>query len=125
MLVRIQSIETLTEKYSIPRSFDLGRHFGNAWCMIPGYGPDSHVVIRFKHLVAKNVAEVQWHDNQRTKFLPDGSLELPCDCVRAWTEISWWILGYGDQAEVIKPARLRRLVCQRAKNMVAIYGEDC
>ena len=40
-------------------------------------------------------------------------------------EISWWILGYGDQAEVIKPARLRRIVCQRAKNMAAIYGEDC
>ena len=69
-VVRIQSIEMLDEKYSIPRNFDLDRHFGNAWHMIPGNGPDSHVVVRFKHLVAKNVAEVQWHDNQRTNFYP-------------------------------------------------------
>jgi predicted DNA-binding transcriptional regulator YafY len=123
-VVRIQSIEMLNEKYSIPRNFDLGRHFGKAWYMIPGKGPDSQVVVRFKHLVAKNVAEVQWHDYQRTEFLSDGSLEYRVT-VSGLDEISWWILGYGDQAEVVKPARLRRLVCQRAKNMVAIYGEDC
>lgn len=123
-VVRIQSIELLNEKYSIPRKFDLGRHFGKAWYMIPSKGPDSQVVVRFKHLVAKNVAEVQWHDYQWTRFLSDGSLEYRVT-VSGLEEISWWILGYGDQAEVIKPERLRRLVCQRAKSMVAIYGEDC
>jgi predicted DNA-binding transcriptional regulator YafY len=122
-VVRIHTIETLTEKYSIPRKFDLGRHIGNAWYMIPGHGPDTGVVIRFKQLVAKNVAEVQWHHNQRTRFLADGSLEYSVT-VSGLDEISWWVLGYGDQAEVIKPARLRRIVCQRAKNMVALYGED-
>jgi predicted DNA-binding transcriptional regulator YafY len=38
--------------------------------------------------------------------------------------ISWWILGYGDQAEVIRPARLRRLVAKRAWNMAAMYNGD-
>ena len=123
-LARIESIVTLAEKYSIPRNFNLDRHFRGAWCMIPASGPKSHVVVRFKHLVAKNVAEVEWHKSQTTKFLPDNSLEFQVT-VSGLDEISWWILGYGDQAEVIKPARLRRLVCQRAKNMVAIYGEDC
>lgn len=123
-LARIESIVTLAEKYSIPRSFNLDRHFRGAWCMIPAHGPKSHVVVRFKHLVAKNVAEVEWHKSQITKFLPDNSLEFQVT-VSGLDEISWWILGYGDQAEVIKPAKLRRLVCQRAKNMVAIYGEDC
>jgi predicted DNA-binding transcriptional regulator YafY len=123
-VIRIKSTELLDEKYSIPRSFDLDRHFGNAWYMIPGHGRDSHVIVRFKHLVAQNVAEVQWHKSQRAHFLADGSLEYHVT-VCGLEEISWWILGYGDQAEVIQPARLRRLVCQRAKNMVATYGEDC
>jgi predicted DNA-binding transcriptional regulator YafY len=123
-VVRIQSIENLDEKYSIPQSFDLDRHFGNAWFMIPGHGRESHVIVRFKHLVAQNVAEVQWHKSQRTHFFADGSLEFHVTVSRL-EEISWWILGYGDQAEVIQPARLRRIVCQRAKNMVAIYSEDC
>jgi predicted DNA-binding transcriptional regulator YafY len=123
-LARIDSIVTLAKKYAVPRSFDLDRHFNGAWCMIPAPGPKSHVVVRFEHLVAKNVAEVEWHKSQSTKFLPDNSLEFHVT-VSGLDEISWWILGYGDQAEVIKPERLRRLVCQRAKNMVAIYGEDC
>lgn len=123
-LARVLSIETLAEKYTIPRSFNLDRHFGDAWCMIPTPGLNSHVVVRFTHLVAKNVAEVQWHKSQTTRILSDKSLEFHAN-VSGLDEISWWILGYGDQAEVIKPARLRRLVCQRAKNMVRIYGEDC
>jgi proteasome accessory factor B len=123
-VVRIKSIESLREKYSIPRSFDLRRHFGSAWNMIPGYGRDNHVIVRFKQLVAQNVAEVQWHDRQWTRYMSDGSLEYHV-MVSGLDEIVWWIIGYGDQAEVIRPIRLRRLVCQRAKNMVAMYGEEC
>jgi proteasome accessory factor B len=122
-LARVKSMELLAERYTVPSSFDLDQHFGDAWCMIPAPGPKSHVVVRFTHLVAQNVAEVQWHKSQTTTFLDDKSLEFRAT-VSGLSEISWWILGYGDQAEVLQPARLRRLVCQRAKNMVAIYGED-
>src|SRR4051812_18830606 len=85
---RIKSIESLREKYSIPRSFSLRRHFGNAWNMIPGYGPDSHVIVRFKQLVAQNVDEVQWHHGQWAKFLSDGSLEYHV-LVSGLDEIVW------------------------------------
>jgi predicted DNA-binding transcriptional regulator YafY len=37
-------------------------------------------------------------------------------------EISWWILGYGDQAEVLKPAALRDLIAQRALRMAEMYN---
>ena len=30
-------------------------------------------------------------------------------------EIMWWILGYGDQAEVLAPEELRQMVASRAK----------
>jgi predicted DNA-binding transcriptional regulator YafY len=30
-------------------------------------------------------------------------------------EISWWILGYGDQVEVLSPAVLRKRTAQTAK----------
>lgn len=123
-LARLRSIELLAEKYAIPRSFNLDRHFRGAWCLIPGNGPKSEVVVHFKQLVAQNVAEVEWHKTQVTKFRPDGSLDFYAT-VSGLDEISWWILGYGDQAEVIKPAKLRRIVGQRAKRMCAIYGEDC
>ena len=36
-------------------------------------------------------------------------------------EISWWILGYGDQAEVLAPAKLRKMIAQRARNLADRY----
>jgi predicted DNA-binding transcriptional regulator YafY len=91
--------------------------------MIPDNGPDSHVVVRFSPFVAQNVAEVQWHKTQRTTLLPDGSLEFRA-IVSGLSEICWWILRYGDQAEELKPPRLRRMIAQRAKNLAAIYKDD-
>jgi predicted DNA-binding transcriptional regulator YafY len=55
------------------------------------------------------------------KYLEDGSLEFRAK-VSGLSEIVWWILGYGDQAEVLQPAKLRRLVAQRAENLVALYN---
>lgn len=123
-LARIESLETFKQRFVIPAGFDLDRHMGNAWHLMPAAGRDSHVVVRFKPLVARNVAEVNWHKTQRTKSLPDGSLEFRVT-VSGFSEIAWWILGYGDQAEVLQPARLRHLIAQRARNMAAMYNGGC
>ena len=93
---------------------------GNAWHLIPEPGPDRDVWIHFQPLVAQNVAEVRWHSTQQTQFREDGSLDYRVT-VSGLDEISWWILGYGEQAEVIEPAELRHLVGNRAARMAAIY----
>ena len=36
-------------------------------------------------------------------------------------EITWWILGYGDQVEVVAPAALRRHVAAIARPIVKKY----
>lgn len=120
-LGRIVHIETLDDQFKIPRGFSLDRYLRNAWHMIPEKGRDREVLVRFSKLVAKNVAEVQWHKTQRLVFNDDGSLDFRAT-VSGINEISWWILGYGDQAEALEPAALRRLVADRAKRMAAIYG---
>jgi proteasome accessory factor B len=120
-LIRIASLRELPEKFRVPRSFNLESYLGNAWHLMKGEGRDSHVVVRFRPLVAGNVAEVMWHKTQRTELLPDGSLEFRAT-VSGLNEIAWWILGYGDQAEVLEPTKLRRMVAQRAQNMAAMYN---
>lgn len=121
-LARITAIRQMKQRFVTPKSFSLDDYLGNAWQLIRSPGRDSHVTIRFKPLVARNVAEVLWHKTQRTKSLADGSLEFHVT-VSGLNEIAWWVLGYGDQAEVIKPARLRRLIALRAQNMAAMYNE--
>jgi predicted DNA-binding transcriptional regulator YafY len=120
---RIASIELLQQKYARPRGFSVERYLGNAWNIMPGPGLDESVVIRFTPMVANNVAEVIWHKTQRLEWLDDGSLDFHVR-VSGLSEIVWWILGYGDQAEVVRPAKLRKLVAQRAKNLCKIYGVE-
>jgi predicted DNA-binding transcriptional regulator YafY len=119
-LGRILSATTLDDHFQIPRGFSIDRYLGNAWHMIREKGCDSEVVVRFSKLVAKNVAEVNWHKTQRLEWRDDGRLDFHVT-VSGLNEISWWILGYGDQAEVLQPPELRRRIADRAGRMAAMY----
>jgi proteasome accessory factor B len=120
---RILALEPLDDLYEIPRGFSLERYLGNAWHLIPEAGRDQAVRIRFAKMVAQNVAEVCWHPTQRCQILPDGSLDYQVT-VSGLGEIAWWILGYGDQAEVLAPAKLREMVAARIGRMAATYQAE-
>lgn len=105
--------------YKIDPKFSLEEYFGNAWLMIKG-DRRYHVVIRFLPLVAANVDEIGWHKTQKTRFEDDGSLLFEVD-VDGLSEISWWVLGYGDQAEVLEPRELRELLAKHAAALLACY----
>ena len=119
---RITRLVMLEDKFEIPRGFSIERYLRNAWRLIPEPGPDQEVVIRFDKKVAKNVAEVNWHKTQRVEFNDDGSLDFRVT-VSGVQEISWWVLGYGDRAEVLQPAELRRIVASHAAGMCRRYGK--
>lgn len=119
---RIASLKVLDEEFKRPRGFSLDRYFGNAWMMIPDAGTDHEVHLRFSPIVAKNVAEVWWHKTQKTEQRDDGSLDFYAT-VSGIQEISWWVLQYGDQVEVLKPAPLRRLVVKKIQRAAAIYDK--
>ncbi len=109
---RVMELTELEDTFRIPRGFSLKRHFGNAWQMIPDDGPDQRVKVRFMPDVARNVHEVSWHPTQETRWLADGSLHFEVK-VSGLREISWWLLGYGDQVEVLQPKALRELIKKR------------
>jgi predicted DNA-binding transcriptional regulator YafY len=122
-LGRIQDLVMLDDKFEIPRGFSLNRYLRNAWHMIPEKGRDREIVVRFSKLVAQNVAEVNWHKTQRIQFSDDGTMEYRAT-VSGLHEISWWILGYGDQAEVLEPPELRKLVSECAGRMAKMYEKQ-
>ena len=117
---RIDGAEILEDTYQIPRGFSINRYLRNAWHLIPEPGHDQKIIIRFSQMVARNVAEVTWHKTQQLSFNDDGTLDFSVT-VSGLKEISWWILGYGDQAEVLQPEELRRLVAQRCKRAAQQY----
>ncbi len=116
---RILHLKVLDAHYEWDRKFNLDDYFGNAWLMIRG-DERFHVKIRFLPRVAANVDEVIWHKTQVIQYEEDGSLIFEVD-VDGLEEISWWILGYGDQAQVLEPTKLRELIAKRVKGMYAYY----
>jgi predicted DNA-binding transcriptional regulator YafY len=118
-LGRILELQPTQDRYRIPERFSLERHFGNAWQFIRERG-DQRVRIRFQPQVAANVADVLWHKTQQLQWNGDGTLDFEAT-VSGVNEISWWVLGYGDQAEVLEPPELRGLIAERAARMVRVY----
>ena len=86
--------------------------------MIPE-GRIYNIRLRFLPKVANEVAEVQWHSTQKVTRNGDGSaiVEFRVDGLG---EISWWILGYGDQVQVLVPKALRNKVMEAAKNTIKL-----
>lgn len=119
---RIVRLRVLDEAYVPDPSFSLDEYFGNAWLMIRG-DRRFHVKIKFLPRVASNVDEIVWHKSQQTFREPDESLIFEVD-VDGIEEISWWVLGYGDQAQVFEPPELRDLVAQHARAMHAYYADE-
>ncbi len=117
---RIRTLELLRDHYSIPRGFSIQSYLGNAWHLIPS-GADVDVVIRFSPMVARNAGEVIWHRTQQSQWHDDGSLDLRFR-VAGIHEILWWVLGYGAEAEVLEPEKLRKLVVKHAKGMLERYN---
>lgn len=120
---RIRHLEPLDDSYRIPPRFTIERHLGNAWHLIRERPFGCRVSVRFQKMVAQNVAEVRWHKTQKLKWNRDGTLDFHVT-VDGLNEISWWILGYGDQAKVLRPRQLRDLVRRRIAQMGATYQAD-
>ena len=119
-LGRIIDAEITEDAYEIPPRFSLARYLGNAWHMIRERGQRTEVVIRFQPRVATNVAEVTWHKTQRVEWNDDGTMDFHVT-VDGLKEISWWILGYGSQAEVLEPKELREMIVTHAQVMLDCY----
>ena len=117
-LNRISGLEVLDKCFIPNKRFDIKDYFGKAWSMIPE-GKIYHVKLRFSSRVARNVCEVHWHSSQEATQNEDGSAMLEFR-VDGLGEIAWWILGYGDQVEVIKPVVLRKKIAKVASMVVKL-----
>lgn len=120
-LGRILNLENTEHEYNVPLGFHLKSYLRNAWNMIPEPGPDSEVIVRFSPKVAQNVKEIHWHRTQRILPRSDGSIDFHVT-VSGLNEISWWILGYGKEAEVLQPEPLRKIIQEHARAMLETYS---
>jgi predicted DNA-binding transcriptional regulator YafY len=112
---RILTHKLLDKLYVMNKPFNIEKHFGLAWSMIPE-GKLYQVKLHFSQQVAGNVAEVIWHQTQKLARLKDGALRFEAE-VDGLNEIQWWIMGYGNQVKVLAPALLKKKIIGMTQSM--------
>ena len=117
-LNRIKELITSEKCFVGGEDFNLHDYLGRAWSMIPE-GRIYNVKLRFLPKVANNVAEVQWHSTQSVTRNADGSATIEFR-VDGLGEITWWILGYGDQVQVLAPKTLRSRIIKIAEKTIGL-----
>ena len=118
----IERLELTNEPYSIPPRFRLERFLEKSR---PGESARRHEVkLRFTPHVAPEVRETPRCPGQRVDTGLDGTVDLSLD-VEHLDEIVLWVIGFGDQVEVLQPEELRDAVSDWAERIARIYsGHD-
>jgi len=116
---RIEDIEVLEERYSIPAGFDANEFLEPAWG-ITVTGTPTEVRLRFDPAIARIARETRWHRSQKVAVQPDGSAVVSLK-VPLTDEFTSFITRWGDKVEVLGPASLRKKVAGIVRGMMRVY----
>ena len=115
----IERLELTEEPYSIPPRFRLERFLVKSR---PGESlRRRNVKLRFTAHVAAEVRETPRFPGQKLDVGLDGTVELFLNVDRI-DEIMTWVIGFGDQVEVIQPQELRNAVRDWALRIARIHS---
>ncbi|HBO57800.1 MAG TPA: hypothetical protein DD622_05110 [Opitutae bacterium] len=118
-LSRFIAIEVSNKSYEIPSTFNLDKHLGNAWNMIPGK-QDYDIELLFDAPFSQTVSDTRWHSTQEINWHQDDSCTFKCT-VSGLEEIVWWVLSMGPNCKVIQPQELADRVASLAKDTFKLY----
>lgn len=102
---RIEGAELTDERFEVPPEFDVAERLRHAW----GVSDEALVQVRLRFhdaAAAARARESRWHPSQREEVGEDGGADLVFE-VGGLTEITPWVLSWGDAVEVLAPAALR------------------
>jgi len=108
-----------TQRFDLPDDFRVEDHFQGQFGIFRGGDPKT-VVIDFDERVREFVETRLMHPSQKTEGTRDGGLRLTMT-IGDLTEVTTWVLGFGETAKVIEPPELRDRVLSELENAVARY----
>jgi proteasome accessory factor B len=119
-LTRVSHARATQRKFERPAGFSAEKYFEKSFGAFAGEG-DHRVRIRFSPVAAGRVRERFWHDSQKFTERSDGGVELSLQ-LGDLAEVARWVLGWGDEAEVLAPAALRERVRDTARRTAQLYA---
>lgn len=123
LLDRMRDTEcATTERFDLPADFRVEDYFQGTFGIWSGGSP-KRVVIDFSVKVADYVRTRKVHPSQELEELSGGGVRLSLD-IGDMTEVTSWILGFGETARVVEPPDLVERVRQELEHALANYQED-
>jgi len=118
-LHRIRRATLTTEGFEVARGFSFRKYMADTFAIQKGEKPVA-VAVRFAARQARWIRERKWHKSARVQEELDGGLVLRLQ-VAETSEIRRWVLQFGSEAEVLRPASLRRAVAQELAAAAKAY----
>jgi predicted DNA-binding transcriptional regulator YafY len=119
-LHRMRRVTVTTEPYEPPPGgFRFREYMADAFAIQTGGKPVA-VTIRFAPRQARWIRERKWHRSARVQEALDGSLDLHLRIAET-SEIRRWVLQFGSEAEVLRPASLRKAVADDLRAAIRCY----
>jgi predicted DNA-binding transcriptional regulator YafY len=101
---RVNEVELIEEHFSEPAGFDPEEVLLDAFDLT--LDDPIAIEVRFSEQAARRVLNRRWSSSQKVTRQNDGSIILKMH-TSGKDDLFRWILGFGDQAEILKPDELR------------------
>jgi len=118
-LPRLNSPELTTERFTIPRKFNLGEHLKGSLTVFKG-DADYEIVVDFDSWGADLIRGRKWHASQEITELPRRQLRLRLR-LNSIEEAERWVLSWGAHATVVRPQALANRLREIAKVLQSRY----
>ncbi|MEN8214208.1 MAG: WYL domain-containing protein [Pseudomonadota bacterium] len=119
-LDNIQQATPFAENARDVDSETLNAHYSSAYGIFSGKATQT-ATLRFTPERARWVSKEQWHSEQQSRWLDDGSYQLSIPYLNP-TELIMDILRHGSEVEVISPPELRDAVQQQLQQALNRYA---
>ena len=117
----IEYVHIEPENYSIPDDFDVVPYLSPAWSTLVN-DPAQTVKLHFKPRPSRSTTEAIWDPSQVVEPQPDGSLIMTLR-VSITVDFRSWVLGWGDEVEVIEPEKLRNEIIKINESSLNMYAD--
>ncbi|WP_231512001.1 helix-turn-helix transcriptional regulator [Chondromyces apiculatus] len=120
LLDRMRDTEcAATERFELPEDFSIDDHFQGQFGIWRGREP-LRIVIDFDERVTEFVRTRNVHPSQQLTNLPGGGVRLTME-IGDTTELTTWVLGFGETARVVEPPELVERVQKELRGALARY----
>ena len=122
-LQRFSSARLLEKPATRPAGFDLDKYLSEEQALQYPWGGEIRMDALFDAEAAAHLRETRLSARQTLRYCPDGRVRVTAT-VRDTLQLRWWLLGFGEQVEVIGPENLREEFAETAREMHRLYGKQ-